>query len=150
VQPITVTSPTGATSTLTLSQVEPGLWRGTVATDALGLWRVSDGTLTALASIGPANPREYQEVVSTNERLQPLADDSKGSVRRVADGTGIAVPRVATVGERGPFHGEGWIGVKEASVNVVRGVSVLPLFGGLLGLALMLGVLAAMWAREGR
>jgi hypothetical protein len=33
---------------------------------------------------------------------------------------------------------------------VVRGISVLPLFAGLLGLLLLVGSLAAMWAREGR
>ena len=151
VQPMTVTGPTGKASTLVLTEAEPGLWRGSLTTDVMGLWRVTDGTLTALANVGPANPREYQEVVSTTDRLKALADATKASSRRVADAAGaIVVPRVASVSPSGPFAGDGWIGVKEASVSVVRGVSVLPLFSGLLGLALLLGALAATWAREGR
>jgi hypothetical protein len=151
VAPITVTGPTGRTATLTLTQAEPGLWRGTVATDTLGLWRVTDGTLTALANIGPANPREYQEVVSTTDRLKGLAEETRAAARRVSDATGaVSVPRVVPVSGNGPFAGDGWIGVREASVSVVRGVAVLPLFAGLIGLALLLGALAATWAREGR
>jgi hypothetical protein len=38
--------------------------------------------------------------------------------------------------------------MREASV--VRGIGVLPVFAGLLGLLLLVGALAAMWAREGR
>ena len=150
VAPVTVTGPSGRTSTLTLTQSEPGLWRGIVQTDVMGLWRVTDGTLTALANIGPANPREYQDVVSTTARLAPLAQETKASARRVATQSGLSVPRVLAVSGGSSYAGEGWIGVKQASVSVVRGVAVLPLFAGLLGLALLLGVLAATWAREGR
>jgi hypothetical protein len=121
-----------------------------VSTDAMGLWRVTDGTLTALANIGPANPREYQDVVSTTERLAPLARETKASSRRIATQSGLSIPRVLAVSGGSSYAGEGWIGVKQADVSVVRGVAVLPLFAGLLGLALLLGVLAATWAREGR
>ncbi|MDQ0473633.1 hypothetical protein [Labrys wisconsinensis] len=150
--PVTVTGPTGEQSQLQLKEAEPGLWRGTFATRTMGLWRVTDGTLTALANVGPANPREFQEVVSTEARLAPLTEETHGTVRRVADpagGSGVVVPRVALVSTGSSFGGEGWIGFKQADVSVVRGVGVLPLFGGLLGLALLLGALAAMWAREG-
>jgi hypothetical protein len=151
VKPVTVTGPSGRQTTLTLTQTEPGLWRGSLTTDAMGLWRVSDGTLTALASVGPANAREYQDVASTTQRLLPLAEETKAASRRLVDAeASLVVPRVAAVASGGPYAGEGWIGVKEASVSVVRGVSVLPLFGGLLGLALLIGALAAVWAREGR
>lgn len=149
IAPVTVTSPLGVAAVLPMSQVEPGLWRGSMATEAMGLWRATDGTLTALASIGPANPREYQEVVSTTDRMQPLAEESGGSARRVAGTAGLDVPRLVAVSGSGPFHGEGWIGVKEANVSVVRGVLVMPLFAGLLGLALLVGAIAATWAREG-
>jgi hypothetical protein len=150
VAPLTVTDPTGAVSTLALKETVPGLWRGGLKTPILGLWRVSDGERSALANVGPANPREFQEVVSTGERLEPLVTTMGGGVVRVADGTGIVVPRISLVSGDGPFAGDGWMGVKEPSVTVVRGIGVLPLFAGLLGLALLLGALSVMWAREGR
>ena len=34
--------------------------------------------------------------------------------------------------------------------SVIRGIGVLPVFAGLLGLLLLLGSLAGTWAREGR
>jgi hypothetical protein len=48
------------------------------------------------------------------------------------------------------FRGEGWLGVKMRDACVVKGVGVLPLFAGLIGLLLLLGAFAATWLREGR
>jgi hypothetical protein len=47
------------------------------------------------------------------------------------------------------FHGDDWIGVKMRDASVVRGIGVLPVFAGLIGL-LLVGSLAATWLREGR
>ena len=48
------------------------------------------------------------------------------------------------------YRGEDWIGLKMRDASVVRGIGVLPMFAGLLGLLLLVGALAATWAREGR
>ncbi|MEM8906729.1 MAG: hypothetical protein AAGD05_02685, partial [Bacteroidota bacterium] len=40
----------------------------------IGLHRVANGELTALAQIGPANPRELAAVVSTDELLRPVVE----------------------------------------------------------------------------
>jgi hypothetical protein len=48
------------------------------------------------------------------------------------------------------FQGEGWMGVKMREASIVKGVGVLPVFAGLIGLLLLLGALAATWVREGR
>ena len=69
VNEVTLTSPTGATRTLNLQAVEPGLWRTQVTANELGLWRATDGKLTALSNVGPANPREFTEVTSTTDVL---------------------------------------------------------------------------------
>ena len=62
---ITLTAPSGTTRTFALDQESPGVWRKTVDANELGLWRATDGKLTALANLGPANPREFSEVTST-------------------------------------------------------------------------------------
>ena len=46
------------------------------------------------------------------------------------------------------FKGEDWIGLKMRDVSVVRGIGVLPIFAGLLGLLLLIGSLAATWAEK--
>ena len=48
------------------------------------------------------------------------------------------------------YKGDDWLGLKMRDASVVRGIGVLPLFAGLLGLLLLVGALAATWAREGR
>jgi hypothetical protein len=150
VAPVTVTSPTGATRQLTLSESEPGTWRSTIPANELGLWQASDGTLKALINVGPINPKEFSEVTSTTEMLKPLLQASGGDARRVVDGSGIELPRIVPVRASGVFRGDGWMGVRMRDASVVRGVGVLPLFAGLIGLLLLLGAFAATWLREGR
>src|ERR1700719_3085947 len=56
---VTLTSPSGKTRTLSLSATEPGVWRSTVEVSELGLWHATDGTLNALANVGPPTPRAF-------------------------------------------------------------------------------------------
>jgi len=147
---VTVTSPSGAKTTLTLQPVEPGLWRGTLAANELGLWRAGEGKLTALTNLGPANPREFAEVTSTLDVIAPLAAATGGDARRVEGRTGISVPRVVPVHSSSTYQGDDWIGLKMRDASVVRGIDVLPMFAGFIGLLLLIGSLAATWAREGR
>jgi hypothetical protein len=150
VSPVTVTSPSGATRELTLSAGEPGVWTATMPANELGLWQATDGTLKALINVGPTNPKEFSEVTSTTETLKPLAQATGGDVRRVVDGSSIDLPRIVPVHASSIFRGDGWMGVKMRDASVVRGVGVLPVFAGLIGLLLLLGAFAATWVREGR
>jgi len=150
VTPVTVTSPGGTTRELTLSASEPGTWRATIPASELGLWQATDGTLKALINVGPTNPREFSEVTSTTEMLKPLTQATGGDARRVVDGASIDLPRIVPVRSASVFRGDGWMGVRMRDASVVRGVGVLPLFAGLIGLLLLLGAFAATWLREGR
>jgi hypothetical protein len=150
VTPVTVTSPSGKTRELTLSLSEPGLWRSATPADELGLWQATDGTLKALINVGPVNPKEFSEVTSTTDLLKPLTQATGGDARRIVDGSSIDLPRIVPVRASGIFRGDGWMGVKMRDASVVRGVGVLPIFAGLIGLLLLLGAFAATWLREGR
>ena len=150
VSPVTVTSPSGATRELTLSAGEPGLWTATMQANELGLWQATDGTLKALINVGPTNPKEFSEVTSTTDTLKPLAEATGGDVQRVVNGSSIDIPRIVPVHASSIFRGDGWMGVKMRDASVVRGVGVLPVFAGLIGLLLLLGAFAATWVREGR
>jgi hypothetical protein len=114
------------------------------------LWQATDGTLKALINVGPVNPREFSEVTSTVEMLKPLAQATGGDARRIVDRSSIDMPRIVPVRASGMFHGDGWMGVRMRDASVVRGVGVLPMFAGLIGLLLLLGAFAATWLREGR
>ncbi|BAT58919.1 hypothetical protein GJW-30_1_01447 [Variibacter gotjawalensis] len=148
VEPIKLTSPTGETRQLVLTANDNGLWQGSIEVNELGLWRATDGKLTALINVGPANPREFAEVTSTTEVMAPIAAATGGDSRRL--GNDGATPRVLGVRTSEIFRGDDWIGLKMRQATVVRGIGVLPVFAGLLGLLLLIGSLAATWAREGR
>ena len=144
--PVTLLTPTGERETLLFERIGPGLFRVTYEAPTLGLYRAANGDLTALAHVGPANPREFTDVVSTADLVQPVADATGGVVRRVEAG----LPRIVPVRAGAATSGSNWLGLRRTEATVLRGVDRLPLFAGFLGLALLLGFLAAMWAREGR
>src|SRR5436853_5046881 len=83
---VTLTSPTGKTRTLSLTAGDPGIWRSTIEANELGLWRATDSKFTALANVGPANPREFTEVTSTTELISPLTTGTRGTAMRIEAG----------------------------------------------------------------
>ena len=149
--PVSVTAPSGAVQSVTLTPGEPGLWRGVAATRELGLYKVSDGALSVLANVGPENPREFQDVLSTLEPLRAIAEASGGSVRRIGVDVGadIVMPRLAAIRADAGLSGSDYIGVHRTQASVARGIGVLPLAIGLLGLLALLGSVVAAWLNEG-
>src|SRR6202000_968911 len=118
VQPVTVTSPSGATRELTLTAGEPGTWSSTIPANELGLGQATDGTLKALINVGPTNPKEFSEVTSTTEMLKPLAQATGGDARRVVENSTVELPRIVPVRASSVFHGDGWMGVKMRDASV--------------------------------
>ena len=150
VSDVTLTSPSGQSQVLKLNPTEPGVWEKSVTANELGLWRATDGKLNALVNIGPANPREFAQVTSTTDVIAPIANATGGDSRRLDNGGGLTVPRILAVRSGDTYKGDDWIGLKMRDASVVRGIGVLPVFTGMLGLLLLIGSLAGTWAREGR
>ena len=46
--------------------------------------------------------------------------------------------------------GSGWLGLRDREAHVTRGVSLTPMFTGLLALAALLAFITLAWWREGR
>ena len=145
---VSVTGPTGEAEPMTLTEAEPGLYRGEIEDAPLGLHRAEDGELTALAHVGPANPAEFQDVISTSERLQPIAEATGGSVRRLGGANNDGIPRISAVSSHAPAAGRDWIGLRRSEQTILKSIDQLPLLGGLLGLALLVGAFSALWYRE--
>jgi hypothetical protein len=89
-------------------------------------------------------------VTSTAEVLAPLSNATGGDVVRVEDGSSVHLPRIVPARSSETFKGDDWIGLRVREASVVRGIGVLPVFAGLIGLLLLVGSLAATWMREGR
>ena len=158
--PVTVRKPSGATQTVTLTAAEPGLWRTTIPADEIGLYRVEQGDKRAFAHVGAANPREFIDARSTAEKLQPLVEETRGRIARMADASGnLVLPRIVPVRSTTATAGSDWIGIRMTEASVLKGISRIPLFtgfiavfgiAGLFGLLALLGLPFATWIREGR
>jgi hypothetical protein len=144
---VQITAPDGSEIRLPLVASGPGLWRGEAKMPGFGLYRLSEGDQKTLVHVGPANPREYGDVVSTTALLEPVLSAGRGSARRA---TGEDIPRIVPVRSGATAAGPGWIGLENTGASILRNVSRIPLFTGLIGLALLLVAMSAMWAREGR
>ena len=152
VPPVVLTSPTGKKQTVTLQAGEPGLSRASLKVTELGLYKLTDGTLNALVNVGPENPREYRQVVSTTELLAPLAKASGGTVRRIgrASGEAVSMPRFAAMRNSPVFGGSDYVGIKRTGSSVITGIGVAPLAIGFIGLLALLGSILGGWLWEGR
>jgi hypothetical protein len=147
---VTMEHPAGAKETITLKPHQPGLWRAVITANAAGIYRFTQGDKTALAHIGPANPREFTDARSTTDRLADIARQTGGSVRRTVTDQGLDLPRIMSVGPRDNASGPGWMGIRTSEQSLLKSISTWPLFAGLMGLALLLGLLAGVWYRESR
>lgn len=148
---VTVVSPTGDRSQIVLTEQEPGLWRGGMPAGETGLFSITEGDMSALIHVGPQNPREYTDVLSTTEPLAQLSEATGGASERLRDvGGDLTVPRIVSMRPSASYAGNGWLGLKATEASVLNGIDRYPLMIGLLGLALLLGALSLTWYREGR
>ena len=145
-QPVQMTMPSGRQLTIPLSKIEPGLWRGSVKVNELGLYRLTDGTMSAVTAAGPLNPKEVADMRATSDILEPLAKASGGSVHWLTDGA-VSVRRVAPAQTA---HGSNWIGLRRNSAYRVTSLEQQPLLPAWAALLLVVGSLLLAWRIEGR
>lgn len=153
-EPVTVTFPDGSEQRITgLNPLGPGRFGATLSAPLPGLYKATDGTLTALAHVGPANPREFRALVSTTEPARPIAEATGGAAIRLRAEAGgpLAVPAVALRRQAaGTYSGDGWIGFKASEAYEVAGIETVPVYLGLLAAALLLLAVGGLWWRESR
>src|SRR5689334_749788 len=145
-RPVTVAAPDGSSRSLALTPETGGRSSGRLPITEMGLYRVTDGTRTALAAAGPLNPIEFADVRSTPEKLGPIAAASGGGVFWA--GTG-AIPEIRRVSPERSAAGRNWMGLRANGDYTVTGFSETPLLPGIAALLLIIGGLLAAWRREG-
>ncbi|MDI6027199.1 hypothetical protein QBK99_13460 [Corticibacterium sp. UT-5YL-CI-8] len=154
--PARVITPSGQAMDIQLSQSEPGIFSGSAEVPEIGLYQVANGDLTTLAHVGPINAPEFTDVVSTADVVSPVADASGGSVRRLqatsllGNASNVSLPSVVPVRGTADASGRDWIGLRTTDDSVLKSVGRVPMFGGFLGLGLLLLAIGSMWYREGR
>jgi hypothetical protein len=151
VEPVTVTAPSGKEKTVTLDKAEPGLWRKSITAGEQGVYRISSGKLASVVTVGNANAKEVSAVTATDAALSPILNETGGGSfwlgRDQADAS--ALPRIVLMRGGHVMHGADWLGLHKRDAYHVQGVRLFPLFTGFLALALLLGLMAVTWFREG-
>ncbi|MEM8988238.1 MAG: hypothetical protein AAGC95_16100 [Pseudomonadota bacterium] len=148
--PVSVATPSGETFEVTLEEVEPGLFAGTAPAEEIGLYRLSDDALYAVAASGAVNLVEYSDVIATEDRLAPLVTETGGGVFRIQNGAGAKIPALRQVREGRARASDRWMGLVRRDQYDVRAVEDRTLLPPYAWLALVLGLLAIAWLRESR
>jgi hypothetical protein len=143
---VTVTLPSGETRTLDLEDTKNGTARAVMKAAGPGLYRVSDGIVTALATMGALNPLELRDLRASAGKVKAVAKASGGGVYWIDKG----IPDFRRTRPERDSHGDGWAGLIANRSFVVSGLVQAPLLPGILVMILVLGGLMAAWHREGR
>ncbi|HUF86941.1 MAG TPA: hypothetical protein VMM59_06130 [Thermohalobaculum sp.] len=149
--PLTATAPAPAPDgaearELTYERVGPGRWQALLGDAEEGLWRFTDGELSAVAAVGPPSPAEYVAPLATGDLLAPLAEASGGKVAWLSDG----IPELRMVPEGRRAHSLRWIGLESRDAYRVTGVQLTPLMPAWLAVLTVGLLLLVAWRREGR
>lgn len=141
-----VETPSGRRVEQILSEVSPGRFEATLDAAEQGVYRLAQGDLTAVAAVGPAAPREFEQTIATPDLLAPLVAAGRGGMFRIEDG----LPDIRLVREGRVASGRGWIGLTPRGAYVTSDIRRESLvWAGLFLLLAGLAMLAA-WRREGR
>ena len=144
--PVTVTLPDGKTQALALTKIDAGLWRGRLKAEALGLYRVSDDTLSAVAASGALNPKEVADMRATDRLVQPVVEKSGGGIAWLTDG----MPEIRRIARGRTMAGTGWMGLAANQTSRVTSVDETELLPPWLALLVLIGTLMLAWRQEGR
>ncbi len=122
------------------------MWRAAADADELGLYRLTDGKLTAVAAAGPLNPKEVADMRATDAILDAPAQATGGSVHWLVDG----LPGIRRVTPNSRTFGSDWIGLRANGAYRVTSVEQQALLPPWLALVLLVGAVLFGWRMEGR
>lgn len=156
IEPVELISPTGEKTLLALKETSPGIWRKVIKADVGGLYRLNSGELKSAVHVGRINSKELSSVTASLELLKPLMRATGGAAlwqgggKTTSDSNKKNLPRILMATKGRQMHGPGWLALADRKAYQVRSSRLIPLFSGLLALALLLGALSMTWLREGR
>jgi hypothetical protein len=144
---VEVTFPSGRKETVTLGVSDNGTFSGTLKAEELGLYRLKDANLSAVAAAGPLNPKELSDVRATQSLLAPLVTANQGAMRWI---TRDGIPEIRRVRPGRNAAGSTWIGMQANEAYAISATRQTPLLHPALALIVVVGALLAGWRREGR
>jgi hypothetical protein len=144
--PVELTTPSGATTRVTLKAGIGGRARTLVPVTETGIYRIKDQKHTALAAVGRLNPLEFADMRTTATHFAELTRATGGGTAWMQD----RAPELRRVRGGRVTSGDNWLGVIDNRNYSVKSVREAPLLPALLVLLLGLGALMLAWRTEGR
>ncbi len=147
---VTVTAPDGKTASLPLAEIAPGRASATMLAAMPGVWRIDDGTRTAYAAAGAANPQEIADLRATATLVGRLAQNSGGGVHWLGTAAAPDIPDLRRTEPDRAASGGSWVGLQRRHDHIVTGIAAAPLLPPWLALPLLLIPMVLAWRREGQ
>lgn len=147
--PVTITNPDGTKTTATFDKASDGVYRAEVPLSGQGAYRLNHGQLSSITAIGALNPREYAELLPSQDILAPLAQATGGQITALGLDVG-KVPNIRRVAAGKKTSGKGWLGLVAHKNYTVTQSRRTPLAPGLLFFMLFFIFLAWAWRKEGQ
>ena len=146
----TIRTPSGQTLSVGLEEDEPGLFRGFIDVNEMGLFTIENGALERLVNVGDPDAPEFKAMISTTQTLTPLAAETSGMVVRMNADAGRILPPVRV--SEGPLRtgNNGMMPIVATADTELQSIRSVPLFNGLIAIAVLLAIMSATWWREGR
>jgi hypothetical protein len=116
---VSVISPSGDETNLSMSMQGEGLWSANIETEEQGVFQLRQGDLETVVALGPPMPKEFETPLATDANLGALATSTTWVEENL--------PQIRSVSEnRRQKAGRGWIGLTPRSAVSVTGVSIQP------------------------
>ncbi len=153
-EPVSVTGPDGQVREVELEEQGDGRALGRIDVSDPGIYRLDDGTRTAVAGVGTINPIELADVTATDLLLRPIAAATGGGMTLFAETGAPDLRRVRagralsdTSSQRSSSR---WIAFQRNNASAILGVRELPFVPALVLLLVIGTLLLGAWRREGR
>jgi len=147
--PVDVVAPDGTRRRVTLDRVADGLYRAALPLQGQGAYRLSNGDISAITAVGALNPKEYENLLPTEEVLAPLSEATNGLIRSVnLEVSNLPDIRRPKAGRQ--TSGKNWMGLVSHEAYTVTQSRRTPLAPGIFLFGLFFLFLAWAWRREGQ
>lgn len=147
--PVDVIAPDGTRRRVTLDRIADGLYRATLPLAGQGAYRLSNGDISAITAVGALNPKEYENLLPTQDVLAPLSEATKGLIKSVGlDDSSLPEIRRPKSGRQ--MSGRNWMGLVSHDAYTVTQSRRTPLAPGIFLFGLFFLFLAWAWRREGK
>jgi len=143
---VTVTTPSGESQVLPLTETSPGRFEADYTGPEIGLYRLANGEKETVIGLGPSAPKEFEATIATDTVMEPVTDALRGGVLRLSNGS----PVLRDVRPGRPAAGRGWIGLTPRNAYETLAVTQVPLLPAWLVMIVVLGLTLIGWLREGR